>query len=165
MEHPVTELVTNIDLVEEQLYIAQGEKLRFTQTDIKQTGHAIECRIYAEDPAKGFLPSPGQIINYQEPHFEGLRIDSGLNEPAMVQSEYDPMISKLIGFGKDRQAAIEMAQKALQDYVIHGIETNIPYLNAILSNDQFVNNEISTGFCDTETESLLVEIKANKKQD
>lgn len=164
VEHPVTELVTNIDLVEEQLYISQGEKLRFSQTDIKQTGHAIECRIYAEDPAKGFLPSPGQIINYQEPHFEGLRIDSGLSGPAMVQSEYDPMISKLIGFGEDRQTAIETAQKALQEYVIHGIETNIPYLNAILSNDQFINNEISTGFCDTETERLLADIIAAKSK-
>jgi len=164
VEHPVTELVTNIDLVEEQLHIAQGEKLRITQADIKQTGHAIECRIYAENPAKGFLPSPGQVINYQEPQFEGLRIDGSLNGPAMVQSEYDPMISKLIAYGEDRKTAIDTAQNALQQYVIHGIETNIPYLKAILANDQFFKNEISTGFCDTETETLLKEIDAAKNK-
>ena len=164
VEHPVTELVTNIDLVEEQIHIAQGEKLRFEQSDIKQNGHAIECRIYAEDPAKGFLPSPGQIINYQEPDIEDVRIDSSLSEPAMVQSEYDPMISKLITYGEDRKAAIDIAQEALQQYVIHGIETNIPYLKAILTNDQFVKNEISTGFCDTETESLLEAINSAKSK-
>jgi len=164
VEHPVTELVTNIDLVEEQIYIAQGEKLRIAQADITQTGHAIECRVYAEDPAKGFLPSPGQIINYQEPDFEDIRIDSSLSGPAMVQSEYDPMISKLIAFGEDRKTANESAQQALQEYVIHGIETNISYLKAILANEQFVRNEISTGFCDTETEILLAEIDVAKNK-
>jgi len=162
VEHPVTELVTNIDLVEEQIYIAQGEKLRISQSDIVQQGHAIECRIYAEDPANGFLPSPGKITNYREPEFENLRIDSSLDGPAMVQSEYDPMISKLIAWGSNRQQALITAKNALQEYIIHGIHTNIPYLTAILANEQFIENTISTAFCDTYTDTLLADLEAEK---
>lgn len=155
VEHPVTELVTGVDLIEEQVLIAQGEKLRYRQPDIQQTGHAIECRIYAENPSQQFMPSPGEILAYREPDIENIRIDSSLNDAATVHSQYDPMISKLIAYGANRSEAISQSLEALKSYVIHGIHTNIPFLIAILQNEAFVNNHISTGFCDTHAEALV----------
>ena len=163
VEHPVTELVTGIDLVEEQLLIAQGEKLRYRQSDIHQKGHAIECRIYAEDPAKQFMPSPGNIIAYSEPHSDKVRIDSGIDGPANIRPDYDPMISKLIGFGENRTEAIQTCLLALKNYVIHGIQTNIPFLKAVVQNEAFISNNISTSYCDTHTETLIA--ASNKAQE
>jgi 3-methylcrotonyl-CoA carboxylase alpha subunit len=158
VEHPVTELVTGFDLVEEQLMIAQGHPLRILQREVHQNGHAIECRIYAEDPAAGFLPSPGLIRLYAEPEQPFLRIDSSLDEAAEVLSFFDPMISKLVAWGETRNLALQRAAKALEMYAIHGIQTNILYLQQLLNHPKFIDNEISTGFCDQTTAEILENI-------
>jgi 3-methylcrotonyl-CoA carboxylase alpha subunit len=158
VEHPVTELVTGYDLVEEQLMIAQGHPLRILQREVHQNGHAIECRIYAEDPADGFLPSPGLIRLYAEPEQPFLRIDSSLDEAAEVLSFFDPMISKLVAWGETRNLALQRAAKALETYAIHGIQTNILYLQQLLNHPKFIDNEISTGFCDQTTAVILENI-------
>jgi len=155
VEHPVTELTTGIDIVEEQLYIASGEKLRLNQNDLRQTGHAIECRIYAEDPANNFLPSPGNLSLYQKPAGDFIRVDDAMNKPYQVSSFFDPMIAKLITHGKTREEARFHMIDALANYGIHGIKNNISYLYAIVQNTDFVNNTISTRFCDEHTASLL----------
>lgn len=156
VEHPVTELVTGFDLVEEQIYIAMGRKLSFRQNQVIQRGHAIECRIYAENPANNFMPSPGTITLYHEPLGLDIRIDSSINGPADVHSSYDPMISKLICYGENREQAIEKSLKALENYVIQGIQTNIPYLRALLAHEAFQQNHISTAFCEKEATQLML---------
>jgi acetyl-CoA carboxylase biotin carboxylase subunit len=158
VEHPVTEMVTGVDLVEEQIRIAQGYPLSIRQEDVRQKGHAIECRIYAEDPSNGFLPSPGNISLYIEPEMVHLRIDSSMNTESEVLRFYDPMISKLVAWGEDRQQAIKKAEEALENFVVHGIKTNISYLQQLIQHPQFVKNEISTRFCDTATEEILESI-------
>ncbi|NOU45540.1 MAG: ATP-grasp domain-containing protein [Bacteroidales bacterium] len=157
VEHPVTELVTGIDLVEEQLMIVQGKPLRMQQSDIKQLGHAIECRIYAEDPLHNFMPSPGKITNYHRPVLDNIRVDQSVDGPTEIFSLFDPMISKLVAWGKDRNDAIYTIGIALQQYVIQGIRTNIPYLRQLLQHPAFALNQISTKFCDDHT-SQLVEV-------
>ena len=164
VEHPVTEMVTGLDLIEAQIKIAQGEPLAFDQRDLCQKGHAIECRIYAEDPEAGFRPSPGFIHLYREPEMNGLRIDSSINNPSEVMSFYDPMISKLIAFGDDRNQAIEKAVDALQHYAIHGIETNIPFLISLLKQQRFIDNKISTTYCDQELETIISSMVNSKFQ-
>lgn len=163
VEHPVTELVTGFDLVEEQIYIAMGMPLRFRQNQVIQRGHAIECRIYAEDPAKNFLPSPGTITLYHEPEGANIRIDSSIDGPAEIRSSYDPMISKLICFADSREQAIEKSIKALENYVIQGIQTNVPYLQALLSHAAFGTNQISTSFCEKETDALMNQMAQQRK--
>lgn len=163
VEHPVTELTTGIDIVEEQLHIASGEKLRLNQNDIIQTGHAIECRIYAEDPSNNFLPSPGNLSLYQKPVGDYIRVDDALNKPYQVSSFFDPMIAKLITYGKTREEARFHMIDALENYGIHGIRNNISYLHAILQNKDFINNTISTRFCAEHTDTLLQVIKNEKK--
>lgn len=162
VEHPVTEMVTGIDIVEEQILIASGNELRFTQKDIHQNGHAIECRIYAEDPSANFLPAPGNINLYIEPKGKGIRIDSSVNRPSVVHSFYDPMISKLITWGEDREMARHKAIQSLQSYIIHGIKTNINYLLGVLDHKAFIENKLSTHFCDELTKEIL-ETLAHKK--
>jgi 3-methylcrotonyl-CoA carboxylase alpha subunit len=163
VEHPVTELTTGIDIVEEQLYVASGEKLRLHQEDLHQTGHAIECRIYAEDPANNFLPSPGNLSLYQKPTGDFIRVDDAMNEPYQVSSFFDPMIAKLITHGQTREEARFHMIDALQNYGIHGIRNNISYLYAILQNTDFINNTISTRFCSEHTEALLAGIEKDRK--
>ena len=163
VEHPVTELVTGIDIVEEQIHIASGQKLRFTQDEIRQTGHAIECRIYAEDPSNNFRPSPGQMSLYIEPRMPGIRVDSGMNSATEVKSSFDPMISKLVVYGKDRDEARLLGLAALKDYTIHGIRTNITFLSALLESQAFISNSISTKFCDEHLESILAAVEEDKK--
>ena len=163
VEHPVTELTTGIDIVEEQLYVASGEKLRLNQNDLHQTGHAIECRIYAEDPANNFLPSPGNLSLYQKPVGDFIRVDDALIKPFQVSSFFDPMIAKLITHGKTREEARFHMIEALQNYGIHGIKNNISYLYAILQNENFINNTISTRFCAEQTETLLTAIEIDRK--
>ena len=148
VEHPVTETVTGVDIVAEQIKIADGQPLSYTQTDIKQNGHAIECRIYAEDSENNFAPSPGKICFYQEPQDEFVRVDSSLIEASEIKSNFDPMISKIITKGKDRQEAINNMLSALVDYHIHGIKTNIKFLRAILTDSSFQQNKISTKYCE-----------------
>jgi len=163
VEHPVTELTTGIDIVEEQLYIASGEKLRLNQNDLHQTGHAIECRIYAEDPSNNFLPSPGNLSLYIKPAGDFVRVDDAMNKPYQVSSFFDPMIAKLITHGKNRAEARLHMIDALQNYGIHGIKNNISYLCAIVQNDNFINNTISTRFCADHTDALLSGIESDRK--
>ena len=155
VEHPVTEMVTGVDIVEEQLLIASGNPLRYRQEEIHQHGHAIECRIYAEDPENNFMPSPGEITLYAEPSGKEVRIDTGIAGAATIRSFYDPMIAKLIVWGEDRNIARQRMIQSLNNYIIQGIRTNIPYLNALLQHKAFIENKISTRFCDTHTEEIL----------
>ncbi|MFA5972180.1 MAG: biotin carboxylase N-terminal domain-containing protein [Lentimicrobiaceae bacterium] len=163
VEHPVTELTTGIDIVEEQLYIASGDPLRKKQQDLFQTGHAIECRIYAEDPFNNFLPSPGNLSLYQKPSGDFIRVDDAMNKPYQVSSFFDPMIAKLITLGKTREEASTHMIDALQNYGIHGIKNNISYLYSILKNVHFINNTISTRFCTEHTDTLHTAIENERK--
>jgi 3-methylcrotonyl-CoA carboxylase alpha subunit len=148
VEHPVTEAVTGVDIVAEQIKIADGQKLSYKQSDIKQSGHAIECRIYAEDSENNFTPSPGQISFYQEPLNNFTRIDSSLIGANEIKSSFDPMISKIITQGENREVAISYMLLALEDYHIHGIKTNIKFLKSILADEVFKQNNISTKYCE-----------------
>jgi len=162
VEHPVTEMVTGVDLVEEQILIAAGNPLRLKQKDLSQKGHAIECRIYAEDPSGNFLPSPGKICLYQEPSGIGIRVDTGFAGPCTIQSIFDPMISKLVVWGEDRSVALEKSITALKNYQIHGINTNITYLLFLLQHPALKENKISTSFCYQHTEEILQNIQTDK---
>ena len=158
VEHPVTECVTGVDLVHAQLRVASGEPLPFTQESLSQRGHAIECRIYAEDPSQGFMPQAGRITLYREPRGPGIRIDSGVREGSEVPVFYDPMLAKLIVHAETRDAARRRAIVALRDFAIGGIRTNIGLLIQILEHPQFVNAAIDTGFLDRELQSLVSRI-------
>lgn len=146
VEHPVTELVTGIDLVREQIRVAWGEKLSFTQDDIVMKGHAIECRVYAEDPENNFLPSPGRITRLRLPHGPGVRDDGGVYEGAEVSIYYDPMISKFAVYGKDRAEAIDRMRRALMEYEIGGIKTTLPFFRDLMIDDEFIAGKLDTGF-------------------
>jgi acetyl-CoA carboxylase biotin carboxylase subunit len=163
VEHPVTELVTGIDIVEEQIRIAEGEILRYKQSDVNQHGHAIECRIYAEDPENNFMPSPGMMTLYCEPEGEHIRIDTGVTPGTEILSAFDPMISKLVVWGEDRQEAARRMQEALAFYGIHGIRTNISYLTKLIVGAPFLGNRISTKFCDEHTAEIVEEIRKEKE--
>jgi acetyl-CoA carboxylase biotin carboxylase subunit len=158
VEHPVTESVTGIDLVHLQLRVASGEPLPFTQAGLSQRGHAIECRIYAEDPAQGFIPQAGPILLYSEPRGPGIRVDSGVQAGSDVSVHYDPMLAKLIVHGSTREVARRRAIMALREYAILGIRTNISFLLQILEHPQFVKASIDTGFLDREGGSLVASI-------
>lgn len=145
VEHPITEMVTGIDLVKEQIRIASGEKLSFTQNDIIPRGSSIECRIYAEDPFNNFAPSPGKIIEYVSPAGGiGVRDDSGVYEGFEVPIFYDPLISKLVTWGRDREEAINRMKRALYEYRIAGIKTSIPYFLQIFENEEFLSGNYTT---------------------
>jgi len=148
VEHPVTELVTGLDLVHLQLRIACGEKLPFRQEDVGLRGHAIECRIYAEDPENNFFPSPGKISKLMRPSGPGVREDSGVYEGWTVPLDYDPMLSKLIVHAPDRATAIARMRRALDEYFVGGIKTNLPLFRRILEHLDFVAARIDTGFLD-----------------
>ena len=148
VEHPVTELVTGLDLVHLQLRIACGEKLPFRQEDVGLRGHAIECRIYAEDPENNFFPSPGKISKLMRPSGPGVREDSGVYEGWTVPLDYDPMLSKLIVYAPDRAMAIARMRRALDEYFVGGIKTNLPLFRRILEHPDFVAARIDTGFLD-----------------
>ncbi len=159
VEHPVTEMVTGVDLVEEQILVAAGNPLRLSQDQLSQHGHAIECRIYAEDPANNFLPSPGAISLLAMPNQQHVRIDTSLDGPAVVESYYDPMISKLVVWAPNRSQAIKETENMLKQFVVQGIQTNIPYLLQLVQHKAFHSNTISTKFCDTHSEELLQNIQ------
>jgi acetyl/propionyl-CoA carboxylase alpha subunit len=148
VEHPVTELVYDVDLVIEQLRVAAGEPLSFSQADVVPRGHAIECRVNAENYAKGFLPSPGRVTAYHEPSGPGVRVDSSLVGPGVVSPNYDPMIAKLIVHGSTRELAIDRMRRALLEFIITGIRTNIPYHLAVLSDADFRAGDYTTHFID-----------------
>jgi acetyl-CoA carboxylase, biotin carboxylase subunit len=148
VEHPVTELITGLDLVQLQIRVAAGEKLPFTQDDVRLRGHAIECRIYAEDPDNNYFPSPGKITLLQEPAGPGIRIDSGMYESWTVPIDYDPLLAKLIGYGADREQAIARLTRALSEYFVGGIKTNISLFRRILREADFRAARLDTGFLD-----------------
>ena len=148
VEHPVTELVTGLDLVHLQIHIAQGGTLPFKQEDIRLRGHAIECRIYAEDPENGFFPSPGKITRLLQPGGPGIREDSGMYEGWVVPMEYDPMLSKLVGHAQNRNVAIRRLLRALDEYVIGGIRSNLNLFRTILRDQDFQAARIDTGYLD-----------------
>jgi acetyl-CoA carboxylase biotin carboxylase subunit len=148
VEHPVTELVTGLDLVHLQLRIAAGEKLPFSQKDVILRGHAIECRIYAEDPDNNFFPSPGRIARLMRPSGPGVREDAGVYQGWTVPLDYDPMLSKLIVHAPDRSAAIARMRRALDEYFVGGIKTNLTLFRRILEHPDFVAARIDTGFLD-----------------
>lgn len=146
VEHPVTEMVTGLDLVKEQIHIAEGNKLLLSQGDIELSGHAIECRIYAEDPEDGFMPSTGILKNYRIPAGPGVRVDSGVVIFSEIPVYYDPIIAKLIVWGKDRTEAISRAQRALEEYRVSGVKTTIGFHRVVLGNDKFIAGDLSTKF-------------------
>jgi len=148
VEHPVTELVTGLDLVHLQIHIANGERLPFTQDDVNIRGHAIECRIYAEDPDNHYFPSPGKITLLLGPSGPGIRRDSGMYEGWTVPMEYDPLLAKLIGYGTDRNQAISRLTRALNEYFVGGIKANISLFRRILSHPEFRAGRMDTGFLD-----------------
>ncbi len=148
VEHPVTEFVTGYDLVHLQFRVASGEKLPFTQEEVKLRGHAIECRIYAEDPDNHFFPSPGQITRLISPSGPGIRRDSGMYEGWTVPIDYDPLLAKLVGYGETRDDAINRLRRALYEYFVGGIKTNISLFRRILHDPDFCAGKLDTGFLD-----------------
>jgi acetyl-CoA carboxylase biotin carboxylase subunit len=148
VEHPVTELTTGLDLVHLQIRIAAGEKLPFTQDDVRIRGHAIECRIYAEDPDNNFFPSPGKITLLLLPSGPGIRRDSGMYEGWTVPIEYDPLLAKLIGYGTDRAQATARLTRALHEYFVGGIKTNLSLFRRILNDEDFKAGRLDTGLLD-----------------
>jgi len=158
VEHPVTEMVTGVDIVKEQILIASGLPLSISQQDIQMRGNAIECRINAEDPLNDFAPTPGKLTGYLCPGGTGIRVDSGVYSGYTVPPYYDPMISKLIVWGKDRDEAITRMRRALYEYVIVGVRTNIPFHKAVMKNPRFIKGEIGTHFIEEES-GLIEDIK------
>jgi pyruvate carboxylase subunit A len=159
VEHPVTEMVTGVDIVKEGIRIASGLPLTLTQKDIRITGSAIECRINAEDPLNDFVPTPGKIMSYHAPGGTGIRVDSGVYASYTIPPFYDPMISKLIVWGRDRHEAITRMQRALYEYIIIGPKNNIPFHKAVMENPRFVKGQLGTHFIEKET-TLLADMKA-----
>ena len=149
VEHPVTELVTGLDLVHWQIRVADGEHFPFEQSHFTQRGHAIECRVYAEDPANGFLPSTGKLLQYIEPRGPGIRVDSGFAAGSDVTHFYDPLLAKLIVHAEDRSSAIQRMGAALKEFVVHGVVTNIDFLQAVLSHPDFANGQVTTRWVET----------------
>ncbi|MFI1174921.1 acetyl-CoA carboxylase biotin carboxylase subunit [Streptomyces melanogenes] len=157
VEHPVTELITGLDLVEWQVRVAAGEELPYGQGDITLTGHAIEARICAEDPSRGFLPSGGTVLALREPQGDGVRTDSGLSEGTEIGSLYDPMLSKVIAYGPDRAAALRRLRAALADTVTLGVPTNAGFLRRLLAHPAVVAGDLDTGLVEREADSLVPE--------
>lgn len=146
VEHPVTELVTGIDLVREQVTVADGAPLSFKQEEVRWHGHAIECRIYAEDPNNNFLPSPGLISYLQVPSGPGIRDDSGVEVNSEVSIHYDPLISKLAAWGRTRSESIDRLRRALDEYEVGGIKTTLPFFREIVRDEEFRSGRLDTGF-------------------
>ncbi|MBI2269757.1 MAG: acetyl-CoA carboxylase biotin carboxylase subunit [Bacteroidetes bacterium] len=146
VEHPVTEMITGIDLVKEQIKVARGEKLSFKQEDLKINGHSVEVRVYAEDPTNNFLPDIGKLLTYQAPKGPGVRVDDGFEEGMDIPIYYDPMIAKLITHGKDREEAIDRMVRAIDDYKIIGVETTLGFCKFVLKHSAFVSGDFDTHF-------------------
>lgn len=159
VEHPITERVTGIDLVKEQIKIACGDKLCCEQEDVVVNGHAIECRINAEDPLADFAPTPGRITGYRSPGGHGVRVDSGVHMNYAIPPYYDSMISKLIVWGRSRDEAIARMRRALSEYIILGVKTTIPFHKAIMRNGHFVEGKLHTHFVDEHRKEIMENIK------
>lgn len=151
VEHPVTEMITGIDIVKEQISVAEGNELSFKQEDLTIKGHAIECRVYAEDPSNNYLPSTGKIYHYKEPSGPGIRVDSGFGLGSEITVHYDPLISKFICWAKDRQSAISKLIKGLDEYQIAGVITNISFLKQILLDNNFQKGDYDINFLQRES--------------
>jgi pyruvate carboxylase subunit A len=158
VEHPVTEMVTGVDIVKEQIQIASGLPLSIKQEEVRWNGWAIECRINAEDPLNDFIPTPGKIKGYHSPGGTGIRVDSGVYTSYTIPPFYDPMISKLIVWGRDRNEAIRRMRRALYEYIIVGIKNNIPFHKAVMENPRFAKGDLGTHFIDRET-TLMDDMK------
>ncbi|MCB9759030.1 MAG: acetyl-CoA carboxylase biotin carboxylase subunit [Alphaproteobacteria bacterium] len=146
VEHPITEMITGVDLAAAQLRIAMGEPLWFSQSDLKIQGHAVECRVYAEDPAANFMPAPGRIVSYHEPGGPFVRVDSGVYAGFTVPIHYDPMIAKLVVWGRDRADCMARADRALREYRVTGIRTSIAFFRAVIADPRFQAGDYTTGF-------------------
>ncbi|RAP47881.1 MAG: acetyl-CoA carboxylase biotin carboxylase subunit [Methanosphaera sp. rholeuAM6] len=165
VEHPITEAITGIDLVKQQIKIAAGEKIAYQQDDITVNGHAIECRINAEDPLKDFVPSPGRIVGYRSPGGIGIRMDSGVYNGYTIPSIYDSMIAKLIVHGNCRQEAIARMKRALNEYIVVGVPTTIPFHKALMKNKNFQEANLHTSFIEENSRDLKMEIEKVVKED
>jgi 3-methylcrotonyl-CoA carboxylase alpha subunit len=157
VEHPVTEAVTGTDLVRAQIDVASGAPLPWTESPPSPRGHAIECRVYAEDPEHGFLPQAGPLLIYREPAGPGIRIDSGVEEGGAISVHYDPLLAKLVASAGTRSAAIARARTALRSFPVLGVRTNIPFLLRLLEHPAFEAGDLHTGFVDEHAETLLRE--------
>lgn len=146
VEHPVTELITGLDLVQEQIFVARGLPLRFQQSDLEIRGHAVELRVYAEDPTNNFLPSIGKLHTYQPPKGNGVRVDDGYEEGMDIPIYYDPMLAKLVAFGATRTEAIQRLLRAIRDYKVHGVETTLAFGEFVLEHPAFVSGDFDTNF-------------------
>jgi len=160
VEHAVTEQTTGVDLVAAQIGIASGERLKWSQDQVVSRGHAIEVRVYAEDPMRDYLPQAGPLLLYRQPSMPGIRIDAGVVEGDQISVHYDPMIAKLIAGGDTRESARRRAIEALRAYPILGIRTNVPFLIRLLEHPRFVSGDIDTGFIDTERQTLVAGLDA-----
>ena len=149
VEHPVTEMISGLDLVELQIKVARGEALQMKQEDLIISGHAMELRVYAEDPMNDFLPNVGNLKTYKLPKGEGIRVDNGIDEGMDVPIYYDPMLSKLVTYGKTREEAIELMIKAIDDYHIEGVETTLPFGKFVMEHEAFRSGDFDTGFVKT----------------
>jgi acetyl-CoA carboxylase biotin carboxylase subunit len=163
VEHPVTEIVTGLDLVKLQIRVAAGEPLPFSQQDVRLSGHAVECRLYAEDPSNQFFPSPGTILSRRAPSGPGIRLDDGVYEGFTVSTEYDPMLGKLIAWGQDRAEAIARLARALEEHSVTGIKTNSGLLLGILRDPEFLRGEIFTRWLDEKLPHLLAEMHTQER--
>jgi len=150
VEHPVTELTTGLDLVHWQIRVAAGERFPYSQEELTQRGHAIECRVYAEDPANNFLPSTGKLLQFIEPRGPGIRVDSGFTAGNEIMHFYDPLLAKLIVHAENRELAIQRLRAALGEFVIHGVVSNIDFLQAVLSHPAFANGQVTTRWVETD---------------
>jgi pyruvate carboxylase subunit A len=159
VEHPITEIITNVDLIKEQIKIANGDELSYKQSDINIRGHGIECRINAEDPLAEFMPNPGKITKYRSPGGPGIRLDSGIYMNYTIPPFYDSMVSKLIAYGRNREEAISRMKRALGEYVILGIKTTIPFHKAIMRNNIFINGDLNTHFIDDHKKEIEEDIE------
>ncbi len=165
VEHPVTEMVTGVDLVKEQINIARGEKLSFTQEELSISGHALEVRVYAEDPENNFLPDIGRLNTYVRPQGSGIRVDDGFEEGMEIPIYYDPMISKLIAHAKDRDTCISRMSRAIDEYEINGIKTTLPFCRFAINHEAFVSGNFDTHFVkDHFTPTSLNELSAEVKK-
>ncbi len=162
VEHPVTEFITGLDLVKEQISVAGGNNLSFKQSDLKINGHALECRIYAEDPLNNFLPSTGPIVHYVSPSGPGVRVDSGFDNGSQITVHYDPLISKLVCWSDNRHSAIERMLRALSEYVIGGLITNISFLKNIINHPSFRKGEFDINFLNDEFMNSLKKLEETK---
>ncbi len=155
VEHPVTELVTGHDLVKLQFTVAAGESLPFSQLDLTQRGHAIECRLYAEDPTSGFLPAPGTLSHFEIQHLPGVRVDAGVRAGDSISPYYDPLIAKIIVYDDCREAAIQRMDAALSAVIALGTPTNLNFLRTLINHPAFQQGEMDTGFIERHADELI----------